>query len=64
MVDQHNDPWWKINNLLFWIVLDLIVIALALFKGLEILAILVALVLVHLWRLEKRLNDLTAAPRQ
>ena len=62
-MDQHNDPWWKKNNLLFWIILDLIAIALALLKGLEILAILVTLVLVHFWRLEKRLNDLPATPR-
>ena len=63
-MDQPIDPWWRKNNLLFWIVLDLIVIALALLRGLDILAILIALVLVHFWRLEKRLNDLPAAPRQ
>jgi len=63
-VDQPVEPWWKKNNLLFWIVLDLIVIVLALLRGLEILAILLALVLAHFWRLEKRLNDLPAAPRQ
>jgi hypothetical protein len=63
-VDQPIEPWWKKNNLLFWIVLDLIVIFLALLRGLEILAILLALVLAHFWRLEKRLNDLPASPRQ
>ena len=63
-MDEPFEPWWRKNNLLFWIVLDVICFILALLRGNGFLWILIALILVHFWRLEKRLNEVSATVKQ
>lgn len=63
-MDQPSEAWWRKNNLLFWILLDVVVFVLALLRGNGFLWILIALIFFHFWRLEKRLNDVSSPLKQ